>query len=394
MLGVPHIAHSASQRRWFVNLLPAYRVLVLLIYLGTLAIAGYGLYLVVQTGDWEHLWKQWDFRFVLLVPAAFYLENLFGRGFSGELVSAFAAIRDAAARGDERIAPLAADQPLPLQTTMDMNRAAAIGPLHGPYDAQYTRPTYGLISALIVLIAIVVLVVLVAAAAILWFDTVGWTTPIISDDPTVDAIVRSILGCIGVAFLGLAVVCVWLVTRLLGMRRRGKRGMTLAADERGVAWTDTATGKRRSLAWQEAQLFFLVADEGSPRVPPASFHALIGPGMPLTWTTPSPGDGDPWVAHTHLCRLIVTATHLPLRDLSTVSERLSRVAQGSGASKDVSLTQVEDQEASLAMPGVAFERIRTQARRQRRLVLALEAPYLLLFIVGVIGSLLQLFGIG
>jgi hypothetical protein len=391
MLGVLTIANNASQRRWFVRVLPAYRVFVIIAYLGTLALAGYGLYLVVQTGDWEHLWKEVDFRLVLLVPLAFSLDNQFGRGSSGELVSALAAIRDAAARGDERIAPLAADQPPPLQQTMGMNGSAVIGPLHGPSDTLYARPTWTLVG---VLMGVMAIVVLGAAVAIFWFDAVGWTTPIISDDPTTDAIIRAIFGCFGVVMLGAAVACVWLVARLLGMQRRGKLGMTLAADERGVAWTDPGTGKRRYLAWTEAQLFFLVADDGSARIPPARFHVLLGPGLPLTWTTPSPVDGDQWAAHTRLCRLIVTAAHLPLRDLSAVSERLSRVARGSGARKDESLTEVEDQEASLAMPGIGFERIRTQARRQTRLVLALEAPYVLLFIVGIVGSVLQHFGIG
>src|SRR5262249_58115592 len=112
---------------WFVRVLRAYRMFVIVVYLGTLALAGYGLYLVVQTGDWEHLWKQVDFRFVWLVLTPFLLEQRYDRGFSDALVSTLAAIKDAAARSDQRIAPLAADQPLPLETTMGMDSSWAIG---------------------------------------------------------------------------------------------------------------------------------------------------------------------------------------------------------------------------------------------------------------------------
>jgi hypothetical protein len=391
MLGVLGIAKNASQRSWFVRILPAYRVLVIVVYLGTLAFAGYGLSLVVQTGDWEHLGKQVNFGFALLLPMAFTLENLYGRGSSGELVSTLAAIKDAAARGDERIAPLVAEQPLPLQQTIGMDSSSAIGSLHGPNDTLYAGPTYAFASAFM---GVMALLVLGTAAIIFWFATFGWTTPVISTDPTTDGIIRTVFGCFGVVMLGAAMACVWVTARLLSAQQRGKWGMTLAADERGVAWTDPWTGKLRYLAWKEAQLFFLVADDGSPRVPPASFHLLLGPGVPLIWTTPSPADGDQWAVHTQLCQLIVTAAHLPLRDLSKVSERLSRVAQGSGARKEESLTEVEDHEASLAMPGIGFERIRTRARRQMRMVLILEAPYMLLLIVGIVGSLLQHFGIG
>jgi len=391
MVSVLHIATNTSQRRWVVRVLPAYWVLVMVVYLDTLALAGYGLYRVVQTGDWEHLWKQLDFPFGLLVLPAFLLTTRYGRGFSGALVSTLAAIKDAAARGDQRIAPLAADQPLALETTMGMDSTWAIGPLHGPYDTLYAGPIYALVAALMGVMAIGVLA---GAAAMFWFATVGWTTPVISNDPTTDAIIRALFGCVGVVLLGVAVVGVWIVARLVGMRQRGKRGMTLAADERGVAWTDLGTGKRQYLAWKEAQLFFLVADDGSPGVPPARVHVLLGPGVPLIWTTPSPSDGEQWAVHTRLCRLIVSAAHVPLRDLSKVSERLSRVAQGLGARKEESLTEVEDHEASLAMPGIGFERIRTQVRRQACVALSLAAPYVLLYIVGIVGSLLQHFGIG
>jgi hypothetical protein len=274
---------------------------------------------------------------------------------------------------------------------MGMDCSSAIGPLHGPYDTLYAAPTYAFAGALM---GVTALAVLAVAAVMFWFDTFGWTTPDIFNDPTTDAIIRAIFGCVGVVMLGVAIACVWLVARLVGAQQRGKRGMTLAADERSVAWTDPWTGKRRVLVWNEAQLFFLMADNGSPRVPPASFHVLLEPGVRLIWTTPSPVDSDQWAAHTQLCQLIATEANLPLRDLSQVSQWLSSVTQGSGARKEESLIKVKDYEASLAMPDIGFERMRMRARRQTRVVLALEAPYVLLFIMGIVGSFLQHFGIG
>ena len=193
--------------------------------------------------------------------------------------------------------------------------------------------------------------------------------------------------------LGMAVACVWAMARIVGMLRRGRRGMTITANRHGLAWTETATGKRRRLAWSEASLFFLVADDGGPKLPPVSFQVLLGPGAPLVWMTPSPVDADQWAAHTQLCQLIVTASQLPLRDLSKVSDKLAHVMRGAAAKQQGTLAELVGRDSGMAVPGVSFERIRALAGRQTRIVLALEAPYVLLFLAALVGSIMQHFGI-
>ena len=143
MLRVLTISNNATQHSWIARMLPIFRVLFIALYLGSLALAGYGLYQGVQTGDWEYLWKQMDtFRIGAFMPLALAVENMYGHGATSELVCAFAAIRVAAVHGDERIAPLAANQPLPLTEALDMRTTWPLGPLHGPLDSMFTRPVY------------------------------------------------------------------------------------------------------------------------------------------------------------------------------------------------------------------------------------------------------------
>jgi hypothetical protein len=392
---------NATQPSWTARMVRIFRVVFIVLYLGTLALAGYGLSQVVQTGDWEHLWKQLDTARlgVVLIPVAFLYANQFGGGAARELLRAFAAIRAAAEHGDERVAPVAANQPFPREAVMDLGTTASLGPLHGPNDSLYTRPVYIFAAALM---GVTALLVLAATASMLWFATYGWTTPIISADPTTDAILRGIVVGLGVVLLGGAVTCVWFVVRLVDMRRRGRRGMTLNTDAQGLAWTETTTGKRRHIAWSEASLFFLVADTGGPggpRLAPLSVHVLLGPGVPLVWVTPSPVDAAQWAAHTQLCQRIVTASHLPLRDLSRVSEEFAQVARGGAAAGTPTqqgvLPELLGPESGsaipgAAVPGVSFEqRLRRMVGRQVRILLALETPYLLLFLAAIVGSILQ-----
>jgi hypothetical protein len=397
-LGVLTIFANAAQQARTASMVRIFRVCFIVLYLGPLALAGYGLSQVVQTGDWENLWKQLEYApfVVCFIPVAFLFEYQVGGRAARELVRAFAAIRAAAERGDERIAPLAANQPLPRGAVLDTGTTASLGPLHGPHDSTLTGPVFTLIPALLGAMA---LLVLAATATIFWFGTFGWTTPIISSDPTTDALIRGIWVGSGVMLLGVAVACVWAVTRLEGMLRRGGRGMTLSVDGQGLAWTETATGKRRRIAWSEASLFFLVADTGGPGGPglaPLSVHGLLGPGIPLVWMTPSRVDAAQWAAHTQLCQLIVTASHLPLRDLSRVSEEFAQVTRGAVAAGILPLPGARSAllgpGSGSALPGVSPERIRGLARRQLRILLALETPYVLLFLAAIVGSILQHIG--
>jgi hypothetical protein len=392
MLTVMAIGDNVAHKRWTVRVWRVLQVFFVVFYVLGLASAALGLVQVSQSGDWEYLWKDGElfFRGGLVFALFMTSGTLFGLGSGRELANTYAAIRQAAIQGDERIAPLAAHQPSPFDTEFSPTAMSTIVPLQGPYDGQYMRLV---MSLMVPLMAFTTLICAAATLTVFWIDTLGWTTPIVSSDPTTDAIFRAIFGCFGVVSLGATAGCVWIISMLVGRIRRAHTGMTIPINDSGLTWVEL-TGKRHYLPWGEAQLFCVVADDGGKRLPPLSFHALLGQSARLVWMTPSPDDTNRWQAHVQLCRLIVTATGLRLRDLSSVSGKLANVARGIVAQDHDSLAEMLAQDAISALPGASFERVRVLFQRQSRLLVALLVPYFLLTLAGLIGSILQHFGIG
>jgi hypothetical protein len=192
--------------------------------------------------------------------------------------------------------------------------------------------------------------------------------------------------------------------------QRLRAGLRIQADADGLRWEDPRSGQERRLPWHEARAFYQIAAPESqpwaalarrirrraaePRAA-ASLYALAGEHARLLWTAPTSHEPDAQVEHQQLCRLIATQTQLPLRDLSTASVSLAHAMRfainGREATPDA---QAALHELGLSPVDVPLERVRRKTQRLGYLSVALLAPYVLVLLVGVAGSILQHVGIG
>lgn len=214
--------------------------------------------------------------------------------------------------GDDHLAPLVANQPTPL-TGADL----PLEPLQlGQFSHESRRMALTSIRVGTFLIAVDGLSVGAIAVVLLphfqantmRLDSAGWVSTLLIG-------VLGLCGLIGVIMLMRGF---WLI-----LGRGALRPMRFLADDRGI---EQVQGDRRSegtmLAWPEIRAFYRVVMQGDDPHNTWMTYTIATDERKLSWQVSARTRKAVLADHERLCRLVVTRTALPLRDLSTAMNEL------------------------------------------------------------------------
>jgi hypothetical protein len=111
------------------------------------------------------------------------------------------------------------------------------------------------------------------------------------------------------------------------------RHPSIVADELGLVSWRRAWGprSRSTIYWSAARSFFVINYTGKKAESWHSFYALDAHDMLLFWHISYRTKASILAAHERLCRLIVTRTKLPLRDLSAAADKLASIEDNPSA---------------------------------------------------------------
>lgn len=225
------------------------------------------------------------------------------------------ALRQAAEDGDEQIAPLAAGQPAALTAAEFPAGLERIKLFGGWFSSAGRVAGIGIVLLLFSTGYIILLVILIGSGIFNHPDTA----------PLIISLILLIL-------FGLAAgVCgIWGIFALLSVYSI-RRHSYVVADESGVRWWRRAWGKhsRRSISWYTVRSFFMIVYPGKKEGKQYILYALDAHDVLLLWRISHRTRPSVLAAHERFCRLIVTRTKLPLRDLSAAVEKLVSIDEPS-----------------------------------------------------------------
>ncbi|HEU5437674.1 MAG TPA: hypothetical protein VFU88_00180 [Ktedonobacterales bacterium] len=288
---------------------------VLVSTLGLLALAVGALFVAVWTGDWAAYWDKLDGIPQLLAPLPVVL--IFALPYPRYLRSTVQALRDAAARRDDHIAPPASVQPVPLAPSELAAVMETIRPLHGDRDrfraGQMTAmaivcTTFGLVFGVLFSLGVAYV-----QGALPGVHAPEWVVPALIAAGVL------IAGLVCLLF-GVAVWCAIWAPQL-------RRGLSVTVDQWGLRWRDTRwrTGEH-SVQWNEIRSFVTTA-----RPVPGGYSRLFCldavTGESLVWVASDLGPDHIAQASGRLCRLVVTRTGLAVRDLTPAAAALGAALQ-------------------------------------------------------------------
>jgi hypothetical protein len=273
-----------------------------------------------QSGGWETYYKA--VCAVLEAICTGFAVRLFWKQVQ-QLHSSAVSLRQAIAERDEQTAPLAAEQPAPL-TAAEFSIGAEHLSLFGNWRNSFARA-----AALTVLCFLpgagsaALLVALIENNA---FNYLPLALSII-------LIVFFVLLGLASGFVG--IICLILLSD-------APRHAYLVADESGVRWWKKAWGKysQFSISWYEARSFFMIAYAGKKEGSWHRVYALDTPDTILIWRINEETNTKQIAAHERFCRLIVTRTKLPLRDLSAAVEKLVSIDEPSSDEQQPALAAI------------------------------------------------------
>jgi hypothetical protein len=371
--------------------------------LGLIAV-GIGFAQVARTGDWQHLWNALlgSARYAWLVAL---LPSLSGWLARPQLRGALPALERAAMRGDARLAPLAAQQPAPSTSPEHAEESVTLGRLRMARDdlaRSYEVARWGLYGLVLVAALLAVeLTVLLVLLGITTAESRAWAIPLVLAVGLVAGLAL---------FGGVSVYLGRKARQSHQIAQRLRAGLRIQADAEGLRWVDASSGQKRRLPWHEARAFYLItAPEERPWAALArrwrrgaaepqamgSLYALAGEQARLLWAAPTSREPEALAEHRRLCELIATQTRLPLRDLSTATVSLAHALRFAMNGRNVP----PDEQATLRALGLPpadlpLEHVRRRTQRLSRFSLALLAPFFVMALVGVVGSILQHVRIG
>ena len=276
-----------------------------------------------QSGGWETYYKAvWA---VLEAIGTGFAVRLFWKQIQ-RLRSSAVPLRQAAAERDDQIAPLAAKQPVPLTAA-----EFSIGPERLSLFGNWRNSLAGA-AAMTVLLFLPGAGFAALLVALLENNVFGHL-PV-----ALDITLAVLLALLGVVALFSSVVGVVMLFLLSDAPRHAY----LVADESGVRWWKKAWGKysRFSISWYDARSFFMIAYPGEKEGSWRRVYALDTPDMILIWRINEGINAKQMAAHERFCRLIVTRTKLPLRDLSAAVEKLISIDDSSNNEQQPALAAI------------------------------------------------------
>lgn len=310
-----------------------------------------------QSTDWSLFWA------ATIIAPAYAAVLLIGivaaRRFVRRLVPASAVLREAAATGDERLAPLAARQPAPISPSADVSARSGIsfGPLRRPGSSQAALGTP------IMLLLIFEFIVAVPVLST-FLQTSGGSS------------------ASGVfIILPLFALLLVLIAGQIFLRWRAQRGMTVSAYRDELTWRRSWLSPQKRISLLRARAFFQVTMTAPYTFVQSTTYVVDTPDGVLAWTDRHDASDDEFEASSRLSSYIATVSGLPLRDLSAFA---SELGQTSGQVKRVlteklRLTQ-EASDAHLLQRLIATSaHVRTAGSRRRLGVWALVGVVVILF---------------
>lgn len=235
-------------------------------------------------------------------------------------------IREAALRGDEQEAPLAAEQPTP-----SVDEAALLGAVrYGPLKRLRSERGAGQLALFIS--TLVTAIVAGIIAAFLVSSEAGMSVSLI----------------IGGSALFFLLLSLWPLS--IWLRRR--RGIFVTADVMGISWKQVGWRARvKRVSWHEAQAFFIVrGGGGSANRTKETAWVLLGPDTALVWMAPHEVALHDETAHARFAALVAARTRLPLRDLSALADRMTNSTLATEQSKALSADAIAAIKAARTHP--------------------------------------------
>jgi len=286
---------------------------------GMLAFIGYRLWLGWQTGQWDGFWMLTiNGIFVAILPV-FVLLPFWNP--QSRLAVAIPALRQIAAAREDALTPPVIPQPLALPSESLPVNGAAIGPLKRLIAVNGNRNAR--IFPLVWLIFMLPFILLITGATDFElgpilpfnFDLFGNSSSIVLFPLAMIGMYAVVIGVFAVAFI-------------LRMRA-GWATMTAQADAESIRWR--VGGVERRIAWRDVRSFSRLATMLTNGVgayaalsaTPGVVYLLDGPDASLIWSLAPTANDSQYAASDYLCRLIISRTGLPLRDLTVVANDLA-----------------------------------------------------------------------
>ncbi len=340
----------------------------------------YGVWKGAQTHNWQELRS--DARFPLYAMA--FLPWAIGMGWFPwrTVLTAVSRLWQAAAEGNDVLAPLAETQPAPLEDLTDSREV--LGPLRGTKDSMRVGMYWTLGIVFVVLGLLLGALIAVLERAVLAHSNE-------TGDGGLMLVSEALL--LVLALVELALLYFGIRWPILG--RRLGRGLSIIADGVGLTWRDTRwRGGERRIVWSEANALITIMCRGSGE-PPTRVYALKAGGTTLLWSVKAFMSQQEYAASERLLRLVVTRTRLPLRDLTAISravvDELVRVSPRRGArtATPAALAAHTPDNSALLDMILPHNFIAESARKaQRVLALSIYAalPYAVVLIMGTVVS--------
>lgn len=218
----------------------------------------------------------------------------------------------------DQLAPLAAEQPAPLPAEEHPASAMTLGPL-------WRRKISMRVS---IILEIILGITFISLPIGVFLFTIIRMFPILH---TTFAIWATVIFAIVMACIMIPLA--YIGVELLRLARHTLLSAYVLIDEQGLHWSHLATTKSsriNSLDWQQARSFFMIAAAEPGTDKWLKGYALDAHSLLLTWQLSHRSSAQERAASDMLCRLVVTRTKLPLRDLSAAVEKLVSIDEPSG----------------------------------------------------------------
>lgn len=262
----------------------------------------------------------------------------------------------AQATRDDRMAPLAAPQPLASTVGGLPTVGDHVNPLlrwNGQQLANMRQ--FGATGAIFAGAAIIIVGVLVGLLPIPLLTSGSGNAPI-------SIAIASGIGVVALALIGLGVwarVGGWRANRL---SKWMCDPLTVTANADGLAWEDPAwrTRQQMRLAWRNVRSFSVATYQREPNESKWRVYILDGDATRLLWALPFFPSAEQSAVHNRLAGLIVGATGLPLRDITPGLDALGAAIRSANP-----LLQTKAEKAFAAtqpiIPGVPIRAMRRWA---------------------------------
>ncbi len=289
---------------------------------GILTFTVYRLWLAWQTGQWDGFWMLTLDSMLFLFLPMFALIPVLDQ--QRRLAPAIPALREIAAAREDALTPPVVPQPVALPDDATLMGAIEVGPLKRLMTVNPTR-SLAFLPTLWLVFFIPFMFLLTGTDDI----DLGPILPFSFDPFRLGSPFFNLFPIIMVVFFVLVIgaVVVGIVVRASSVWAT----MTVSADAEGVRWRARGFAGERRIAWRDVRSFSRITTTlpGGTGVYAAMYaglgviYLLDGPDVSLLWSLAPTANDRMYAASEQMCRLIVSRTGLPLRDLTSVANDLA-----------------------------------------------------------------------